>query len=202
MRRCARRFLSTGPLPTYRALLASGALHADAAQLRAAAALQRLYGDLLAPASAAAGAGGSAPLPSGVYLHGGVGRGKTRLMDLFHASLPPGLSVRAHSHAYFLGLHAALHARRQGGASAVAAAATEALAGARVLCLDEVEISDIADAVLLRRVYAALRASGAALVATSNAAPERLYHRGLNRALLFLPFERELRGSADIVCLD
>ena len=194
-----------GPLPAYAALLASQRLLPDPAQRSAVAALQRLHDELLPPPPPThphPQQPRSPSAPRGIYLHGGVGRGKTYLMDLFFASLPAALGVRAHSHAFFLDLHAAMHARGIGGVQAVASATAAALAGARVLCLDEVEVSDIADAVLLRRVYSALRAEGVALVATSNRAPHRLYEKGLNRSLLFLPFERELLASAELVCLD
>ncbi len=187
-----------GPLQAYRSLLASGALLPDPAQLRAATALNRLFSELVAPPTTPA----PTRPPLGVYLHGGVGRGKTLLMDLFHASLAAS-SLRVHSHAYFLSLHAALHASRKGGAAAVDSAAGSSLGPAcRVLCLDEVEISDIANAVLMRRVHTALCVRRVALVATSNAAPEGLYYRGLNRELIFAPFEKELRGSSEVVSLD
>jgi cell division protein ZapE len=188
-----------GPLRAYEALIVACKLHPDALQRRAVQSLQRLFTDLgtLPPSST----GANAP-PQGVFLHGGVGRGKTLLMDLFHRSLPPGLGLRVHSHAFFLNLHARIHAQRVGGAGGVASATAHALGGARVLCLDELEVSDIADAVLLRRVFSGLCASRVALVSTSNCAPHQLYAGGLNRELLFLPCERELVGRCEVVRLD
>jgi cell division protein ZapE len=125
-------------------------------------------------------------------------------MDLFHASLSGSVrSERVHSHAWMLSLHASLHAEsRRGGHDPLERVAAGVAARARVLCLDELEVTDVADAVLLRRVYAALRARGTLLVTTSNSAPEHLYRDGLNRGVLFVPFVRALRHSCHVVCLD
>jgi cell division protein ZapE len=208
--------LHGGPRSRFDALVAAGALlGGDAAQAAAADALQALHAALVAAPeqeqqqawpwrTKAAAAPGNAG-PRGVYLHGGVGRGKTALMDLFHASLPGSVpSERAHSHAWMLALHASLHAesRRGGAADPLARVAAGVAARARVLCLDELEVTDVADAVLLRRVYAALRAHGTVLVTTSNASPEQLYRGGLNRGELFAPFVHALRQSCNVVCLD
>jgi cell division protein ZapE len=194
--------MPSGPLKIYQGLVQTQALFPDAVQLKAVTYLQRLFTDLQQAPQPSPPQPSPLAHPKGLYLHGGVGRGKTLLMDLFHSTLPPGLGLRAHSHSFFLSLHARMHAQAKGGEAAVASATAATLGDARVLCLDEIEISDIADAVLLRRVYSSLRASGLALVCTSNQPPEGLYRGGLNRNLLFLPFEKELRASAELVCLD
>ncbi len=197
----AARALHGGPRARFEALVGDGALHGgDAAQNAAVDALQMLHAALHAPRPR----WGAAPLPvAGVYLHGGVGRGKTALMDLFYGSLAASVPAqRVHSHAWMLSLHAALHAQRRGCADPLAAVAAAITADTRVLCLDELEVTDVADAVLLARLYKALRARGLVLVATSNCAPDALYRGGLNRNELFVPFVRDVRASCAVVCLD
>ncbi len=193
----------------YEALVAAGALQGgDPAQMAAADALQRLHDSLTSQQQpplqrGLASRGAAAAPPHGVYLHGGVGRGKTALMDLFCTGLPAGVTRhRAHSHAWMLALHARLHATPRHRADPLAAVAADIAAQARVLCLDELEITDVADAVLLRRLYPALRKHGMVLVTTSNCAPEELYRGGLNRRELFAPFVADLRASCAVVSLD
>ena len=178
-------------------LLSSG----DAAQLAAVDALQSLYDRLLAVPSTMWGTPAAAL--RGVYLHGQPGRGKTALMDMFHGCLvASGVPApREHSHRWMLSLHHRLHKLR-GVRNSLTAAARETVSGARVLCLDELEVSDVADASLLRQAYPALRGCGVTLVATSNCAPEALYRGGLNRDVLFAPFVAELRATCDVVSLD
>jgi len=193
---------STGPRARYGELVRQGLLsNGDAAQLAAVDALQSLYERLLSVPRTLWGT--PAASLRGLYLHGSPGRGKTVLMDMFHGCLvASGIPApREHSHRWMLSLHQRLHSLR-GVRNSLAAAARETVSGARVLCLDELEISDVADASLLRQAYPALRACGTTLVFTSNCAPEALYRGGLNRDVLFAPFVADLRATCDVVSLD
>ena len=129
--------------------------------------------------------------PRGLYLWGGVGSGKSMLMDLFVSTLAarPGAAVRrVHFHPFMQEVQAALDAARRGGAEDALAPVAAGLAdGLRVLALDEMEITDIADAMIVGRLFEMLLDAGVMIVTTSNRAPDALYENGLNRDL-FLPF--------------
>lgn len=196
----------------YEAQVAAGLLAGDAAQRAVLPALDRVVDGLQ---------GGAAPgrlarlwrrgrasqeSPRGVYLWGGVGRGKSMLMDLVMQAAPLAAKRRVHFHAFMQEVQAALHEARRAGLPDAVRPVAEAIArDARLLCLDEVEIIDIADAMIIGRLVQTLFEKGVTLVATANRAPEDLYHDGLNRAL-FLPFIEligqrmevvELRGPGD-----
>ncbi|HWW19604.1 MAG TPA: cell division protein ZapE [Steroidobacteraceae bacterium] len=130
----------------------------------------------------------------GIYLWGGVGRGKTWLMDLFYASVPIRTRRRSHFHHFMRDIHAQLRTLR-GRADPLELAARRMARGTRLLCLDELFVSDIADAMLLGGLFEALLRYGVMLVITSNSPPGELYRDGLQRAR-FLPaidlLEREL----------
>jgi cell division protein ZapE len=143
----------------------------------------------------------------GLYIWGKVGRGKTLLMDMFHSAVPTQRKRRAHFHEFMADVHGRIHTWRQGpGKSAkdgdpIAPVAQAIAEEAQLLCFDEFHVTDIADAMVLGRLFTALFEHGVVLVATSNTAPDDLYHHGLNRQL-FLPFIEVLKDHCDEVRLD
>lgn len=201
----------------YDALVAAGDIEADPAQQRLADCFDRLIHELattrLATKSSALGwlFGRKAPrrdFIKGLYIHGEVGRGKTMLMDMFHQLVPAKRKRRAHFLDFMADVHERINAHRQALKNGDTKQedpippVAEALAEqAWVLCFDEFTVTDIADAMILSRLFRALFERGVVLVATSNVAPDNLYRDGLNRQL-FLPFVELLKTHVDVVSLD
>jgi cell division protein ZapE len=170
----------------YQALVDAGTLTADAAQLGALPEFERIRNALAEPVKR--GLFRKAPEPvRGLYLWGGVGRGKSMLMDFFvsHLGVP---ARRAHFHAFMQEIHAAIHKARQRSVDdPIAPVAADVAASVRVLAFDEMQITDITDAMIVGRLFEALFAAGVVVVTTSNRVPDDLYKHGLNRQL-FVPF--------------
>jgi cell division protein ZapE len=199
----------------YQALVSSGAIEPDAAQEQAAEAFadleqrlagykpvrkQRLLGRLFADKNGAP--------PRGLYVHGEVGRGKTMLMDMFFQHSSVAHKRRAHFHEFMAEVHERIYGYRQNIArgeiadgDVIALTAAAILDEAWLLCFDEFHVTDIADAMILGRLFSKLFELGTVVVATSNVAPEDLYKGGLNRAL-FLPFIAQISDHMDVLRLD
>jgi len=140
--------------------------------------------------------------PRGLYLHGGVGRGKSALMDAFFAGLPYTRKRRMHFHPFMREVHAALnHYAHSHTADPLVAVAQDLARSTRVLCFDEFHVSDIADAMILGRLLEQLFSLGVVLVLTSNYPPSRLYPDGLQRER-FLPAIALLEKNLDVLCVD
>jgi len=182
----------------------AGALKPDAAQRAVAMKLDELAAKL-AETPMKPGLfglfGKAPPPPKGLYIHGEVGRGKTMLMDLFHAVVDVAPKRRVHFHAFMQDVHKRLHAARQSHTQDAIAPVAKAIAReARLLCLDEMQITDIADAMIIGRLFEGLIAAGTVIVTTSNLAPGQLYRNGLNRQL-FEPFIKLIVDRLEVVSL-
>jgi cell division protein ZapE len=184
--------------PAYIAALAGGALQPDAAQARAAARLEALSRALKPKRFSLFG---GRTTPRGLYLWGDVGRGKTMLMDLFFAAAAEPRKQRVHFNAFMADIHARIHQLRGEVDDPIAPVARAIARDARLLCFDEFQVADVADAMILGRLFEQFFEAGMVIVATSNTAPERLYEGGLNRQL-FLPFIEEIKARMEVVALN
>ena len=175
----------------YQARVASGALKSDDAQLAALPELERIRAELAQPVKRGFFRKAPEP-PKGLYLWGGVGRGKSMLMDLFIDALDVP-ARRVHFHAFMQEIHTDMHRLRSDGVEdpikPVAKAVSDTV---RVLAFDEMQITDITDAMIVGRLFEQLFAAGCVVVTTSNRIPDDLYKDGLNRQL-FVPFIGQLK---------
>jgi cell division protein ZapE len=175
----------------------------DAAQLGAIRHLERLRVELAEAASAPLGKRilrgltSTGDAPRGVYLWGGVGRGKTWLMDLFYGSLTLAAKRRTHFYRFMHEVHADLK-RLKGMQAPLDGVADKIARKARVICFDELFVSDIADAMILANLFSALLKRGVALVFTSNVKPKELYKGGLQRDR-FLPTIALIEKNCDVI---
>jgi len=196
--------MQTRVLDQFRARIADGELKADALQEAAAKRLQ-----VLATQTRNYMPGRrsiffrSRPAPRGLYLWGDVGRGKSMLMDLFFEAAQITRKRRVHFNAFMVQTHARIHAQRQivGSDDPIPPVARMIAGEASLLCFDEFQVGDVADAMILGRLFQQLFDLGVVIVATSNTAPGHLYEGGLNRAL-FLPFIALIERQLDIVELN
>lgn len=199
----------TGVLARYDALIASGELRPDPDQRAAAERLAQVQAALEAPPprpgllARLIGSSATTPAIRGLYMWGGVGRGKSMLMDLFHASLAIPEKRRVHFHAFMQEVHAALReARKSESGDPIPPVAAKLAAGLRVLAFDEMVVNNSADAMIMSRLFTALiRDHGLTVVTTSNRAPSELYKDGLNREH-FLPFIALIESDLDVLTLD
>lgn len=205
-----------GPVALYRGLVREGALEFDSVQASAAQRLQTLSEQLRAvglngekktSVLVRLGFRQGPPAPRGIYLFGDVGRGKTMLMDLFYGHAPVNPKRRLHFHAFMLEVHRWIHRWRKNGgttkrdADPIPALAADMASTASLLCFDEFEIRDVADAMIMRRLFSALWSQDVVVVMTSNWSPDDLYLNGLQREL-FLPFIALIKDRTDVIKLD
>ena len=178
--------------------IADGTLHHDAAQEAVLDEFERIRHAVSQPVKRGLFRKAPEP-PKGLYLWGGVGRGKSMLMDLFVDSLGDIPVRRVHFHAFMQEIHAGMHkARKAGIEDALSPVVNEVIKSLRVLAFDEMQITDITDAMIVGRLFEALFEAGVVIVTTSNRVPDELYKNGLNRQL-FLPFI-ELIKTRMVVC--
>ena len=204
-----------GPLARYRSLLNSGMISPDPAQEIAMEKLQLLH-LRLAKYDPGRGQGWAQRLfarsqketvPEGLYIFGDVGRGKSMLMDLFYDASPIEKKRRVHFHEFMSEIHARIDtfrktpAKERQGDDPLLPVAEDIADATLLLCFDEFEVRDIADAMILGRLFGRLFELGVVVVSTSNRAPGDLYKGGLNRQL-FLPFIEDLKERLDILCLE
>lgn len=198
----------TSVLQRYNELVTAGELRPDPEQATAAARLDALQQELETPTAPTGFFGklfGSKPAPSprGVYMWGGVGRGKSMLMDLFHDNLNIAAKRRAHFHEFMLDVHARLREeRKKESGDPILPVAAAIAAETRVLCFDEMVVNNSADAMIMSRLFTALMVEGGVtVVTTSNRAPSDLYKNGLNREH-FLPFIALVQDRLDVMTLN
>jgi cell division protein ZapE len=196
--------MAKGPLARLEARIAAGEMDADPAQIETAAQLDALAAALQAwrPSRGWKLAGLFGPKgepPRGLYIHGQVGRGKTMLMDLFFESVAFEPKRRIHFHEFMAEIHDRIAlARKTIDGDPIPQVAAQIAAGCGLLCFDELHVTDIADAMILGRLFTGLFEKQVVMVATSNSHPHDLYRNGLNREL-FLPFIDLIERHMDVL---
>ncbi len=188
----------------YEALLSAGELRPDEDQRKAVAVLDRLVAQLERRPSGFLSrlTGKKPPQARGVYMWGGVGRGKSMLMDLAFSAIAVEPKRRVHFHEFMLEVHERLRAERQSESGDPIPPVAKAIAAeAKLLAFDEMVINNSADAMILSRLFAHLLAEGVTVITTSNRPPSDLYKGGLNREL-FLPFIDLIQAEMDVVPLN
>ncbi|WP_374442913.1 cell division protein ZapE, partial [Stella sp.] len=199
---------AASPLARFRALVRRGELRPDPMQALAAEKLESLW-HALAGYRPQTGSGGwrarlglsrrPDPAPQGLYIYGEVGRGKSMLMDLFFDVAPVEAKRRVHFHAFMQDVHRRLHEwRRTNAGDPLQPLAQELAREAWLLCFDEFQVTDIADAMILGRLFQALFEAGVVVIATSNRPPRDLYKDGLQRER-FLPFIQLIEDKLDVL---
>ncbi|MEP3300122.1 MAG: cell division protein ZapE [Pseudoruegeria sp.] len=191
-------------IEAYDELVTTGALTADPAQQAILPLLEGVRVSLEATPEPKKGLFGGlfsksdVVVPKGLYLWGGVGRGKSMVMDLFVDCVEIAEKRRVHFHAFMQEVHAGMHeARKSGVEDAIAPVAADIADNVRLLAFDEMQISDITDAMIVGRLFDKLFEAGVVVVTTSNRIPDDLYKDGLNRNL-FLPFIELLKDRMDV----
>ncbi|GMV03238.1 MAG: AFG1 family ATPase [Burkholderiaceae bacterium] len=191
-------------IEAFRAALARRGFVADAAQMAAAGRLQRMHDEFVAYKAQRSNRLkkliNRPPVPRGVWLYGGVGRGKSFLMDSFYASIPVVRKTRLHFHEFMRGVHRSLQDLK-GQPDPLDAVALRVARRYRLICFDEFHVSDIADAMILERLMRALFARGVTFVMTSNYHPDMLYPEGLHRARV-LPAIALIKANVDVIEVD
>jgi len=191
----------------YNARVKTGELRTDPAQLEVLKLFEALVYTQRRPGAKKTGFGRffqkkCEPASKGLYISGGVGRGKSMLMDLFYDAAKTDAKRRVHFHAFMQEMHEGMQVARQSGVSdALEPVAAKVIENTCLLCFDEMQISDITDAMIVGRLFEKLFDNGVVIIATSNRPPDDLYKDGLNRNL-FLPFIDEIKKRMTVYNLD
>jgi len=197
----------TSPIAEYERRVAAGELKNDPNQRGALELLDTLHQGLATYKPSKLGYlkaffSGNRRAPKGAYIYGGVGRGKSMLMDMFYDLAPTKAKRRVHFHAFMQEIHEHMHEiRKTGIEDALRPVAQRIIDQTDLLCFDEMQITDITDAMIVGRLFEALFAAGVVIVTTSNRHPSELYKNGLNRSL-FLPFITMIEERLTVYCLD